>query len=449
MKFAVSLVRLLCGLVAGVLLVAYLYFTINYEQTGVSGSHTLALACLFLFGAALLIWGGLAVMSDVWLKRIDNKEFYQKLLQEGNVGSVAADLAATGNMKQFGNLLNQINAANEDSKQTLLSGFRDLSEKLQALQNEDTPGKQSPLVDEVRTISQNMNDVQTQIEALLTQLQQQKKILSQLSDYPSRLNNGETKFYPVLREEADYPESVIDYNEPQSNADSISDNDVETPIDSNIEIAEDTKDDEFTLDTYTDESLDDLLNSENENSVTNIDLPQENEIYNLNEEGFATDAAEDLTTPTDTSADLKTEDTFDLSEATIDLGEAEPDFASVLPEAQTDDDLGAENPFGVENSPSYEPERETTFIEPEQSIDLGAENPFGASEDTDSAIDIKAIEPAVTAKKNEPNLEQIFNDELASELADLEILNGKPTEKTQDDIDLEQFFASHRKSIDG
>ena len=61
MRFAVSLVRLLCGILAGVLLVAYLYFSINYEQTGVAGSNAISAVCFFLFAAALLIWGGLTV----------------------------------------------------------------------------------------------------------------------------------------------------------------------------------------------------------------------------------------------------------------------------------------------------------------------------------------------------------------------------------------------------
>ena len=435
MKFAVSLVRLLCGLVAGVLLVAYLYFTINYEQTGVAGSHTLALACLFLFVAALLIWGGLAVMSDVWLKRIDNKEFYHKLLQKGQLNGITSDLMA-GNTQQLGELLKQISATNEDSKQTLLSGLYELGEKLQALKNEKMSEDQNTLVGEVRAISQNMNEVQTQIETLLTQLQQQKKILSQLSDYPSRMNNGETKYYPVLQEEADYPESVIDYNESQSNVDVIANSDTgeqepkleETSVADDAKMVTEITEDDVPLDEFMDESLDDLLNEEAETSDDNSnslqDLPKEDESVDFSE------------------------DVFDVDNTTLDLEDASPDFTSALSETTENVDLGADNPFGTEDLAPNASETEINF-EPSQEIDLGADNPFGEEETKEEAeIDIKAVEPAVSAKKNEPNLEQIFNDELASELADLEILNGKPTEKTQDDIDLEQFFAGYRKSMD-
>lgn len=357
MKFAVSLVRLLCGLVAGVLLVAYLYFSVNYEQTGVAGSHTLALACLFLFAAALLIWGVLAVMSDIWLKRLDNKEFYQKLLREGYNGNIATDLLSAENTQQFSNLLNQINAANEDSKQTLLSGFRDLNEKLQVLNTEETSNGQKTLVDEVRMVSKNMSEVQTQIESLLSQLQQQKKILSQLTDYPSKSTDGEMKFYPVLQEEAGYPESVIDYGT------SIPDANTE-PLDFEAEVNQA----QTPIDAFIDEPLENLLDEESE-----LPEPQDNqEIQNLAEE----------------------------------------------------------------------------TVEDAISADLDADEPSKSPINLDEPVDINAIEPAANTKKNEPNLEQIFNDELASELADLEILNGKPTAKTQDDIDLEQFFAGHRKAID-
>lgn len=444
MKFAVSLVRLLCGLVAGVLLVAYLYFTINYEQTGVAGSHTLALACLFLFTAALLIWGGLAIMGDVWLKRIDNKEFYQKLLRESGNGSIAADLISAENTQQFSNLLNQINAANEDSKQTLLSGFRDLNEKLAAWRGDENTSEGRSLIDEVRTVSQNMTDVQAQIETLLAQLQQQKKILSQLTDYPSKLNNGETKFYPVLQEEADYPESVIDYSEQQPNNDVVSE-DIKTSAENNEIIDQPVKTDEEAIDTFMDEPIENLLNEKNDFPVDDIDLLPDDTTSDVTEIDLGTNTIDDLTTSNDASINIEAEDTFDVDDVTLDLTDNIPEFTSVLTDEQNID-LGADNPFGTDNSAFGAPEAEINF-EPEQNIDFGADNPFGT--EVDSEIDINAVEPAVNTKKNEPNLEQIFNDELASELADLEILNDKPTQKKQDDIDLEQFFASHRKSIDG
>ncbi|MBQ9035447.1 MAG: hypothetical protein IJ099_05760 [Alphaproteobacteria bacterium] len=458
MRFAVSLVRLLCGILAGVLLVAYLYFSINYEQTGVAGSNAISAVCFFLFVAALLIWGGLTVMSDIWLKRMENNQFYQNLLQQGQGYDVLTAAMPTDSENRYNDLLNQINTANEDSKQTLLNGLENLNEKLAALKDKSYESKedtQSSLVDTVHLISQNMSEIQTQIGTLLEQLQQQKKFLTQLTDYPAKMNDGETKFYPILQEEAGYPESVIDYNK-QNFAKNIVAEEKAQPaenFDKSImdnEISKDTNNEINLEDEFVDEPLEDLLSEEDELSGEKINLD--------NFTGFPqTDLSASTVNLNDTVPEFTS--AFDAEPEKVDLG-ADNQFAMdektdfTLPDVDEslnveNVDLEADNQFGKVNDSHNELKNAESDFKPSvNTVNLDADNPFGDTINLNETVDVNAIEPAANAKKNEPNLEQIFNDELASELADLEILNGKPTAKTQDDIDLEQFFAGHRKAID-
>jgi len=111
-------------------------------------------------------------------------------------------------------------------------------------------------------------------------------------------------------------------------------------------------------------------------------------------------------------------------------------------------DLGADDPFGTAADfadPFAEP-----IAAPEDLDSLDAEDPFGATTSSDfTDADIENINADDTEQRREPRLDKIFNANLASELAELEILQDEPSEtkkqpeQTEDD-ELEQFFASRK-----
>lgn len=423
MRFAVSLMRLLCAAIAGAVLVAYLFFSANYEQTGLEGSHTAAIVSMILLIGALITWGVVTIIGDMWMKNVENQLFYSNLA--GEIPSVKAKNSVDN--KKFETFVNQLKTANADHQQSLTSGFQELTEKLDNLAKMEK--NDANVVEKFDKIGLNMAQLQGLITQLQTAVEQQSHALSQFST-PQAKTQTPTNEYPQLTEEANYPESVIDYA--QSEDKNVAP-DTKEEISVIPEIVEDISLN-TTDENYTDEPLEHFLDTSGETD----DLTVVNQI------------AEEQPTPPTIEAEAMPE----IVTKDVDLGadnqfsttSEENDIAKNQPEIVTEEtDLGADNPFGTPTI-STENNIKEPFFEPEHhTIDLGADNPFGTS--VDASMDISAIEPTTQNKKNEPNLDKIFNDELASELADLEILNGKPTEKTQDEIDLEQFFASHRKSL--
>lgn len=187
---------------------------------------------------------------------------------------------------------------------------------------------------------------------------------------------------------------------------------------------------------FEDEPLESFLDDSDEpetKSESEISVQQETPIEMLSDEG---DSVENIAEQND--IDLGADDPFGAP------AELTPAENIDLPDEPVKIDLGADDPFGANVEPTPNIKSEEVFEPEHHTIDLGADNPFGASGGAE--IDVNAIEPATNTKKNEPNLDHIFNDELASELADLEILNDEKKDDN-DDLDLEQFFASHRKSL--
>ena len=95
-------------------------------------------------------------------------------------------------------------------------------------------------------------------------------------------------------------------------------------------------------------------------------------------------------------------------------------------------DLGADNPFGV--STDFADPFAESIAAPEDLDSLGADDPFGATTQGGSPdlsagnfddINLDEITKSSDKAHSEPRLDKIFNDDLASELAELEILQDK------------------------
>ena len=95
-------------------------------------------------------------------------------------------------------------------------------------------------------------------------------------------------------------------------------------------------------------------------------------------------------------------------------------------------DLGADNPFGV--STDFADPFAESIAAPEDLDSLGADEPFGATTQGGSPdlsagnfddINLDEITKSSDKAHSEPRLDKIFNDDLASELAELEILQDK------------------------
>ena len=384
MRFAVSLMRLLCAIIAGAVLVAFLYFTNQGAEY-----HTASTVCMVLFAASLAVWALIAVAGDMWLRKIDDRDFYQKISNPVAMADISADAKS---------LVAQINENGEANRQTLLAEFQKLGEKVSALkESEQTDNEKSGYLGELRAIAENMQKLQTQIEGLQNVLKDQSATLKNVTAGSGQWETA-SQTYPKLTEEATYPESVIDY-EQEKGLDIQNEEEEKTlpPDEPTTEITEAFEDE--PLESFLDDSDEPETKSESE-----ISAQQETPIEMLSDEG---DSVENIA-------------------------------------EQNDIDLGADDPFGANVEPTPNIKSEEVFEPEHHTIDLGADNPFGASGGAE--IDVNAIEPATNTKKNEPNLDHIFNDELASELADLEILNDEKKDDN-DDLDLEQFFASHRKSL--
>ena len=427
-----------------------------------------------------------------------------------------------------------------------------LSEKLLHGNNAST-GAETVLTDSsdisasLSQLHTEINDLRTQtlsslenLNAQLAQMMQSIGAVSTLSAAPTTQS-----VYSHVTEEANYPESVIDYTqnqqpEPEETIDietsEINDVPLEDFLDDEpIEEEQPADNPENTADTET--SLSDVEEptvrspSENEDSGSQDNIAEE----------YSDNISASAETTDDYSAEIP-EETIDTTfeEPTAeaapqdDLGAADPfgapvdlnePFEAPIVEATPQDDLGAADPFGApvdlsgtSETPIIEPEQDTLgaanpfgapmgniaeqyevpTVEPEQNNDLGAADPFGIpiglrspyderdnddapmnigaddpfgtptdfadpfaiseSENNDTlgaddpfgsanSVNISSIEPSIN-NKNEPNLDQIFNDKLASELASLEIMQDTPASsqdsKNADDIELEQFFASRR-----
>ncbi len=95
-------------------------------------------------------------------------------------------------------------------------------------------------------------------------------------------------------------------------------------------------------------------------------------------------------------------------------------------------DLGADNPFGV--STDFADPFAESIAAPEDLDSLGADDPFGATTQGGTPdlsagnfddINLDEITKSSDKAHSEPRLDKIFNDDLASELAELEILQDK------------------------
>jgi hypothetical protein len=253
------------------------------------------------------------------------------------------------------------------------------------------------------------------------------------------------RVYPQLTEEAAYPESVIDYSQKEDSpeqsipvseeASATTEEQIDEPI---VEEVVDSGEDEQIV---IDEPLDSFLAENDTLEAEKNDSKNEEESFEMPSDIVS---VEDIELPkTEAKVDLSADDPFGVSMELTPSGDVDIVTAE---EADAALDLGADDPFGVSAEVLPDAHIESVFEPEHHTIDLGADNPFGTSVDVASPIDVSAIEPAANVKKNEPNLDHIFNDELASELADLEILNDKKDDD-KDDLDLEQFFAGHRKSL--
>ncbi|MBR1904110.1 MAG: hypothetical protein IJ824_02910, partial [Alphaproteobacteria bacterium] len=95
-------------------------------------------------------------------------------------------------------------------------------------------------------------------------------------------------------------------------------------------------------------------------------------------------------------------------------------------------DLGADNPFGV--STDFADPFAESIAAPEDLDSLGADDPFGAVTNASTPdlsagnfddINLDEITKSSDKAHSVPRLDKIFNDDLASELAELEILQDK------------------------
>ena len=459
MRFAVGLIRLLCAVIAGAVLVAFLYFLGQGAEY-----HTATMVFMVLFVITLLIWALIAAIGDGWLKKVNDNNFYQKITNKPDNKAIEAFIAAS-----MDKITDKVSQDDEAKHQVLLSEFHTLNEKIGAL-NMPILAEKTEVADnleELRIVVENMQRLEVQIAKLHDVVEAQMKTIEAMVQNSGQWENA-PKVYPKLTEEATYPESVIDYAQEENNF---------APEDYTSEQADTIVEEQFAKskveETFSDESLERVSESDASDNVLveptaeKTDYIDEDEQVAIDEplDSFLTDdisleekSDEDGNTASEDNGFEIPADLLPEEEVKIDLGADDP-FGSAVEltpaedvdivaetEADTALDLGADDPFGASVEVVADTKEEPVFEPEHHTIDLGADNPFGTSVDVGSPVDIDAIEPAANVKKNEPNLDHIFNDELASELADLEILHDK-NDDNKDDLDLEQFFAGHRKSL--
>ena len=569
MRFAIVLAKLLCGLITAGILTAFIYFSTDQStSTGLSP----ALICILLLTATLMIWALVSMAGDAMRYRIDSKTIKEAL---GNARhSPMFDSAQTAGNIDFSELLAQINEANQ---QTLAPNFQNINEQLSMFSsknnaigeqitaavtalsekllhgNNASTGAETILADSsdisasLSQLHTEINDLRTQTLSSLENLNAQLAQMMQNIGAVSTLSAASTaqSVYSHVTEEANYPESVIDYTQNQ-----------QTKPEETIDIETSEINDVPLEDFLDDEPIEEEQPADNpkntadtETSLSDVEEPTVRSPSENEDSGSQDNIAEEYSDNISASAETTDDYSAEIPEETIDttfeeptaeaapqddLGAADPFGAPVdlnepveapIVEAAPQDDLGAADPFGApvdlsgtSETPIIEPEQDTLgaanpfgapmgniaeqyevpTVEPEQNNDLGAADPFGIpiglrspyderdnddapmnigaddpfgtptdfadpfaiseSENNDTlgaddpfgsanSVNISSIEPSIN-NKNEPNLDQIFNDKLASELASLEIMQDTPASsqdsKNADDIELEQFFASRR-----
>ena len=407
MRFAIVLAKLLCGLITAGILTAFIYFSTDQStSTGLSP----ALICILLLTATLMIWALVSMAGDVMRYRIDSKTIKEAL---GNARhSPMFDSAQTADKIDFSELLAQINEANQ---QTLAPNFQNINEQLSMFSsknnaigeqitaavtalsekllhgNNASTGTETVLADSsdisasLSQLHTEINDLRTQtlsslenLNAQLAQMMQNIGAVSTLSAAPTTQS-----VYSHVTEEANYPESVIDYTqnqqpEPEGTIDietsEINDVPLEDFLDDEpIEEEQPADNPENTADTEI--SLSDV-------EEPTVRSPSENE-----DSGSQDNIAEEYSDNISASAETTDDYSAEIPEETIDTTFEEP-----TAEAAPQDDLGAADPFGAPVD-SDEP-IEAPIAEAAPQDDLGAADPFGAPVDLNEPFEAPIVEAA-------------------------------------------------------
>ena len=407
MRFAIVLAKLLCGLITAGILTAFIYFSTDQStSTGLSP----ALICILLLTATLMIWALISMAGDAMRYRIDSKTIKEAL---GNARhSPMFDSAQTAGNIDFSELLAQINEANQ---QTLAPNFQNINEQLSMFSsknnaigeqiaaavtalsekllhgNSTSTGAETVLTDSsdisasLSQLHTEINDLRTQtlsslenLNAQLTQMMQNIGSVSTLSTPPTAQS-----VYSHVTEEANYPESVIDYTQNQQpepeetigiETSEINDVPLEDFLnDEPIEEEQPADNPENTADTET--SLSDV-------EEPTVRSPSENE-----DSGSQDNIAEEYSDNISASAETTDDYSAEIPEETIDTTFEEP-----TAEAAPQDDLGAADPFGAPVD-SDEPV-EAPIAEAAPQDDLGAADPFGAPVDLNEPVEAPIAEAA-------------------------------------------------------
>ena len=335
----------------------------------------------------------------------------------------------------------------------------------------------------LQKISTDLADLRAQTEAnfaaIVSQITAQTQMIADITSVTPNTVSATTS-YSHLTEEAGYPESVIGYSSPKQ--EQIDEPETEPePLDEPVSVAEtesDAQEDALNAG-YSPE-----VEPESTSSGSDFEINQEDEIQavvdtsdeiigitksdesdisefiskpeeiiepaqiqpEMSEEHDTTDipleefmAAEETTEDEPAKVDLGADDPFGAP-ATSDnlpnpnqapIGLRSPfDERNIIDENRVD--LGADNPFGV--STDFADPFAESIAAPEDLDSLGADDPFGATTQGGTPdlsagnfddINLDEITKSSDKAHSEPRLDKIFNDDLASELAELEILQDK------------------------
>ena len=468
MRFAIVLAKFLCALITAAVLTAFIYYAAVGTPSELTSPINAVSISLILLIAALMVWALISMIGDIANYKIDRKTIKEAL------GSKQASSFNMASSQSETDLSAALSAMNENNQQTLQNSIQAITAKLNDYASENSTANykitsaiaalsekllagtgvaaetnviasgdsSENVTTALQKISTDLADLRAQTEAnfaaIVSQIAAQTQMIADITSSSANTTPASSA-YSRLTEEANYPESIIGYNDSETEDEpEIADEPEEVTVLTEQETLKQpvTSPEEYNEPTILDNAQEDALNArfspesevvseplnsgfeQNQTDEIQTFINQETkdagpEITDIPlEEFMAQTETVDLEEPTDAAEEnniaveeepvtvnLSAENSFDIS-----LPEQE---APVSLDAPTEDDmtyeepakvnLGADDPFGSSTSTEEEPvsldaptENDITYDEPAK-VDLGADDPFGASAPTEeTSADLNA-----------------------------------------------------------
>lgn len=501
MKFAAGLIKIFSGLLSAFVFGAFLYYTYQYQTTKEADNLFTANIALAVFLISSVTFALLFILFDVYQNK-NNESDLVKLLkgsdinkntENSNITDLLVKIASfnhqtnqllDGHFKELTNGITNLNDKSEvnstnfqNTLQQLTTICEEISQYVDGIKTENAKENQrnaghsgnfDVLVATVSRLSSDLNDLNGRLLDVVNQIsknvtnsiQSHTNIDNEIKELLQKIllakNSGDT-FQTVLEtpapepavpenieEDEPAPQSVADFYAEQlkNSAAQTVDSTPETPAD----VAEDTE-----IQQENEQRIDELLTTP---VMTESFAPQADDLTERQAETQIEDKVAD---------DIAVKEAKEPWEESLasEISDAEQEYAPAQTAAEPNFDVKTEEPSDTfSTGVNLENEAVSAAPEPQElpaSFSLDASDPFNPSPehfedwaneqsavDKPVSLDLEDEEPVSLDLPNEESnvkLDDIFNDNFASEMADLDILKDNTNNPNTGEISVEDLLA--------